>query len=130
MAKVKHSELENILLGLKLLVDTDLPFSASLKIRDIHRAVTTKFEDVQAVRAELVEKFALRDADGKMVSGEEVAGQSTVKLDPEKLEQAKLEINGLMESEYDVPVTLNKGDFGDAKVAPRALILLGAVVEA
>lgn len=129
MATLKNENLNALIGALNALMDTKVPVTTALKIRKIHHKVAQQHEDVEAVRAKLIEDYAARDEEGNKQAGAPQNGQPTVKIRDEEREAFNGAVRELYSATFEIPVTLTEADFATVNIEPLVLIQLGALVE-
>lgn len=129
MVKIKNDHLLQLNSAVAAMASLKLPPKTALKVKKLHRTVSAHTEDVDAVRKEIVERYAEKDENGKPKPGDKVDGNETVRIAPDKMEEFKAAMKELGEQEFEVPVTLTLEEFGPDPIAPNVLILLGDVLK-
>jgi hypothetical protein len=96
--KITFLELKNAQPALTKLLNTDLDVRVSLTLRRLVKAVSAELEHFDAERFKLLEKFAQKDADGKLVTKDDQAifddaGAIQFRAEFEKLASVELEMD-------------------------------------
>jgi hypothetical protein len=96
--KITFLELKNAQPALTKLLNTDLDVRVSLTLRRLVKAVNAELEHFDAERFKLLEKFAQKDADGKLVTKDDQAifddaGAIQFRAEFEKLASVELEMD-------------------------------------
>lgn len=120
--KLSNAEILEAYAALKTVVKLHIPVRPAMRVAKLARVVEGAAQDVEAVRAKLVDKYAEKK-NGKPVS----AGENGVKLeDPEGFQA---EYRELLSVETELEATpLKLGEWGDIEVEPAVLMGLGPLV--
>lgn len=127
MAKLKNADVYTALLALNEIAKLTLPARGALRVRRLVRQLNELWEDVEAVRQMLLDRFAVRGTDGNpqhVLQG----GQEVIQIQPEHEEAFQMAWREVLGQEVEVAQALEPEDFGSVELQPALLIALGDLV--
>jgi hypothetical protein len=98
------------------LLGKELPLDAAIEVIRLYRALSRAHEHYGSQRLALIEKYGVKDNDGKLI----VDSNGAVDIQADKLEQFHSEDNKLLEEVVLIP-GLNINKFSSLTVIPREI---------
>ena len=102
-----------------------LPVSGAVRVRKVVRAVQAHLDDVEAVRKELLNRYACKCEDGKLILDE----RENATFDGDGLERFQADYAELMAQTAEFERGLAVADLGSIEVRPAVLVGLGTLLE-
>lgn len=116
MIKIKLGELPKVVESLVSLHKRDFKAKTSYRIARLSKKIFNEFEILNVERMKLIEKYGLKDENGKLITTD---GHYQF----EDLKAFEKEIKELFESEIQLDIEpLSIDDFGDTEVSPSELM--------
>ena len=118
--------------GLDVILAKELPCKTSYWLARFLDKVGSEFKAMESARVKLVEKYAKKDKDGKIVMKKDKDGKQLNEYDLTKanMEKFQTEFAELGKEEFEIdfkPIKLDQ--LGDIKIKPLVLVQLGKVIE-
>lgn len=122
MPTIKNERVESVLVGLTQLSQRRLPVAGALRVRKVTRAVQEHWDDLQAIRMELIKQYCKKGEDGQPVPTQS-NGQVTFEFESEEARQAFMtEWSELMQQEFTHPYGIEEAHLGNDDIEPNVLI--------
>lgn len=129
MAIMNNVEAQQALQALTELARVKLPVSGALRVRKIIKALQAHMEDVEAVRIDIIGRYAKRDEDGHIITENNQENGTVVFEDDDAKAEFLGEYQKLMAETWETDLTIRVSDLGSGEIEPAVLIALGDLLE-
>lgn len=125
MTKLTNNAVITAIQSLNELMSTRLPARAAFKVRKLHGALQASWTIVGEVHKSLLDQFASKDAEGKMITLTGPSGEETPTFAEGQEALFQAEWVKLLNTEVEISDSLSVADLGTAEITPAMAVALG-----
>lgn len=102
---------------------SDMPLKTAFKVKGLIKSVAEESKKFNELRDQLVDKYGQKDADGKLIVGED----QSVPIQKDKLEEFSKSFQELLDVEVELP-QVSANDLGKVELSGADLFVLESVI--